>query len=78
VAQFSGSRRASFSSGVDGIAKAESAGVYKGRRASIDAATVRETNAQGCARYRLAERLSGAGEWLAAEPTWQPSNQRKL
>jgi DNA invertase Pin-like site-specific DNA recombinase len=31
---------------LEGIAKAKAAGVYKGRRVSIDAATVREMKAQ--------------------------------
>jgi DNA invertase Pin-like site-specific DNA recombinase len=32
---------------LEGIAKAKAAGVYKGRPASIDAATVREMKSQG-------------------------------
>jgi DNA invertase Pin-like site-specific DNA recombinase len=32
---------------LEGIAKAEAAGIYKGRQASIDAAQVRQMKAQG-------------------------------
>jgi DNA invertase Pin-like site-specific DNA recombinase len=40
---------------LEGIAKAEAAGVYSGRRASIDAATVREMKAQGLGPTAIAK-----------------------
>src|SRR5258706_9691118 len=41
---------------LEGIAKAKAAGVYKGRRVSIDAATVREMKAQGLGPRRSPRR----------------------
>jgi len=42
---------------LEGIAKAKEAGVYQGRRASIDAAQVRELKAQGVGPSEIAKRL---------------------
>src|SRR5258707_5196107 len=56
---------------LEGIAKAKANGVYKGRRVSIDAATVREMKAQGLRRHSHrqsardwpGERLSSVRSW---------------
>jgi DNA invertase Pin-like site-specific DNA recombinase len=42
---------------LEGIAKAKAAGVYRGRRVSIDAATVREMKAQGLGPTAIAKAL---------------------
>jgi DNA invertase Pin-like site-specific DNA recombinase len=42
---------------LEGIAKAKAAGVYRGRRVSIDAATVREMKAQGLGPSAIAKSL---------------------
>jgi DNA invertase Pin-like site-specific DNA recombinase len=42
---------------LEGIAKAKTAGVYKGRRVSIDAAMVREMKAQGLGATEIAKAL---------------------
>jgi DNA invertase Pin-like site-specific DNA recombinase len=42
---------------LEGIAKAKAAGVYKGRPASIDAAQVRELQAQGMGATEIAKAL---------------------
>jgi len=42
---------------LEGIAKAMSAGVYKGRQASINAAQVRQMKAQGIAATEIAKTL---------------------
>jgi Helix-turn-helix domain of resolvase len=42
---------------LEGIANAKTAGVYKGRPASIDAARVRELKAQGLGATRIAKAL---------------------
>src|SRR4029077_8381488 len=43
---------------LEGIAKAKAAGIYKGRRVSIDAATVREMKSQGLGPTAIAKTLS--------------------
>jgi DNA invertase Pin-like site-specific DNA recombinase len=42
---------------LEGIAKAKAAGVYKGRPASIDAASARELKAQGIGPTEIAKAL---------------------
>ena len=41
----------------EGIAKAKAKGVYKGRRASIDAEEVQELRVQGCGATEIARKL---------------------
>ncbi len=43
---------------LEGIAKAKAVGIYKGRRVSIDAATVREMKSQGLGPTAIAKALS--------------------
>jgi DNA invertase Pin-like site-specific DNA recombinase len=45
---------------LEGIAKAKEAGVYKGRKATIDAEAVRKLKAEGLGATAIAERLGVA------------------